>query len=633
MKFPIRVKLLLAICVPLSAIYLTLLVIDYYTSKQTAIRAVERYMTQLTSHLADEIDRDLSTVGEAARSCALMMSHYPPPDVTMIETMLRSHLEDNRLIFGAGIAFEPGTFRPGVERFAPYVCRDKSEQQLRTMQITYDYPRWDWYLLPRLEEKPQWTDPYFDEGVGDELMCTYGAPFFQNKTFRGVVGVDVSLKDLRDRLHEADLPGGYCMIVSQSGTFVAHPDNTKVMAESIFSEAEWHESVELDQVGREMIARKTGVRRFFSPLSKQMVWVVYAPIESVGWSMVAVVPERHVLASMYAHLNRQAMLLLSGLGIILALILVVSNWITRPIQTLALAASELARGNLDVQVSGVHSRDEIGQFATTFNQMIRDLKVTVEHRVHETAMREAIERELQVARQIQTSLLPMARPPFPNRKEFSLDANNEPAKIMAGDFFDFWFVDDDTLALVVADVSGKGVPAAMFMAVTRTILRSFSIKGQSPAQVLATANRIIAAENTEERFITIFFAHYYVATGQLIYANAGHNPPFLVHGDGTTEAVGDSTGPLLGVWEEAPYEDATAKLDPGELLLVYTDGATEGTNPEGQMIGETKLQALASKACQQPFDVICRTLLDDVKRHCGGTPQDDVTLLALKREI
>ena len=410
MALSLRNKLILVICVPLLAVYLAVLAIDYRAGKARAIEQMERRLTGLTGRLAVEIDRDLSSAAQAARSAADFLTRFQPRRPDEIDASLQSVLDTNRTAFGVGIAYEPGAFAVDRERFAPYLCREEPSGDLRRVDLTYDYPRWDWYLLPKLLDRPAWTDPYFDEGGGNILMCTYAAPFYREGTFQGVVGVDIALAEMQRRLTSADTHGGYCVLVSQTGTFVSHPNDSYIMAESIFSLAAWHESSELAAIGREMTAGKTGVRRLTDVTTGRTAWMVFVPVESVAWSLAAVIPEDEVMAEVYAHLNRQAGLLLGGLAAIVAIIVAASAWVSRPIGRLAAAAQEVAQGNLDVRVADGRGRDEIGRFVSTFNRMVSDLKENVEVRVRETAAREAVERELQIARQIQTSLLPMARP-------------------------------------------------------------------------------------------------------------------------------------------------------------------------------------------------------------------------------
>jgi sigma-B regulation protein RsbU (phosphoserine phosphatase) len=399
----------------------------------------------------------------------------------------------------------------------------------------------------------------------------------------------------------------------------------------MFSRAEWLGSAEMDALGRDMIAGRSGVRKLQNLEGVPSVWVVFTPVESVGWSLAAAFPEHQLMAPVNDRINRQAALLLCGLVGALAILMAIAFWFTRPIERLAAAAAKVAGGDLDARVEGVSSRDEIGRFADTFNRMTVDLKQSVESRLREEAARKSIEAELHVARQIQNSLLPMTRPAFPHRDEFALDAINEPAVIMAGDFFDFWLVDEDTLALVMADVSGKGVPAAMFMAVARTILRNASEPGRGPAELLRQINDVIVSQNETEMFVTVVYAHYRISTGAIRFANGGHCLPMIVRASGSVEILGPTTGPLVGVLPDIDFDEALAALSPGDTILLYTDGVTEAADATGRMLGESGLTDILRRHRITSPEDMCLTVLEEVNRHRSSPNQDDVTLLALKR--
>lgn len=629
MRTSIRTKLIAAIGVPLVAVYLGMLALEYRLGKREALARMEAYLTAVTSNNARAMEVRFSTAAQVARTTAELLSLRPVTTREEVEAILRWNVAANEEIYGSSMAFEPGSFAAEGRFFAPYVCRDGTGLRVTNIEPGqgYDYTVWDWFLLPKLLGKSAWSDPYYDEGAGNVLMCTHSAPFYRAGKFWGVVGVDVSVARIRQALLSIDK--GYCSIVSGTGTFISDPREELVMKESVFSLAEWHGSTELAALGREMLAGKRGVRRLTGVWSGEPMWVVYAPIPSTGWSMLSVVPEAAVLAPVYDRLARQLGVLLAGLVVLAGVILLVSITLTRPITRLAGVTRELAKGNLDAVVTGVTSRDEIGQLATTFNRMVADLKVNVAARVQEESARKAVESEVKVARAIQASLLPRRFPPFPERKEFDLHAVNEPAKIIAGDFFDFFFIDDDTLALVMADVSGKGVPAAMFMAVTRTAMRNFTAPGKTPGQILKQVNDVMTRDNDHDMFVTVFYGFYNVRTGDLDYANAGHNPPYVIRRGGGLDMLGP-TGTILAAFEETEYMDRRVRLDPGDVLVLFTDGVTEANNG-GPLYGTTAFERLLLDIGGQPVEEICQTVTRTVSEYSGHELRDDVTLLVLRR--
>jgi phosphoserine phosphatase RsbU/P len=634
MSFPMRTKLVLAICLPLVLVYGLILIIEYRAGRHAAIAQMEQHLTQLALHEAARLDAELRTVAQLTRTTADVISLNPEWDGGPIEQVLSAEVLKNPKVFGMAVAFAPGMFRPGVAHFAPYVCRGAPGGALRTQNLTpadgYDYTRWDWYLLPRLLERGVWTDPYFDRGAGNILMCTYCAPFDRQGRFAGVVTADLSLEDLRRTLAHVRVPDGYGFVTSQAGTFISHPDESFIMSESVFSLAEWHKDPTLFETGRMMVAGKSGVRQGSDLETGEPRYLVFAPIASAAWSFGAVMPERTVLAPVRLRMWREMGLLVAGLMILVVIVIGVSIQVTRPIGRLAGVARELAGGNLNVQVTGITSRDEIGQFARTFNTMVTELKANVEQRLRETSARQAVESELKVATEIQLSLMPRTFPPFPERTEFDLHATYQPAKFMAGDYYDFFFVKENVLGVVIADVSGKGVPAAMFMAVVRTAIRNFTSPDRDPAEVLNAVNRALVPGNDKCMFVTLFYGHYNVRTGELVYSSAGHNPPYVLHGKEQFEAL-SSTGPILGVLPDARYNRATARLDPGDLLVLYTDGVTEASPGDGNLFGEPRLEALLLRLMDQPLKDICETIVREVDAYRHHERQDDVTLLVLRR--
>jgi sigma-B regulation protein RsbU (phosphoserine phosphatase) len=296
---------------------------------------------------------------------------------------------------------------------------------------------------------------------------------------------------------------------------------------------------------------------------------------------------------------------------------------------LAAATEAVGHGNLDAKLAGPFSDDEVGRLARQFNTMLAELKSNIERRIREEASRREVEGELKAARVIQASLLPAMLPPDPDRA-FALHAVNAPARQVAGDFFDFFFVDERRVALVMADVSGKGLPAAMYMAVARTRLRDHATADRSPADVVSEVNRRLAQENDQGMFVSLFLGYYDVPTGVLTYANGGHNPPYVVRTDGALSSL-DPTGPLVAPFPFAVFRNAQCQLDPGDLLVLFTDGITEAGVRDGDLFGESRLEQLLCAGHEQSVDQLCRSLVATASDFSGGELADDVTVLALRR--
>jgi phosphoserine phosphatase RsbU/P len=236
-----------------------------------------------------------------------------------------------------------------------------------------------------------------------------------------------------------------------------------------------------------------------------------------------------------------------------------------------------------------------------------------------------------MARETQRSLLPSEFPPFPDRKEFDLHAVSQPASHVAGDFFDFFLINPKTLVLVIADVSGKGMSAALVMAVTRTIIRDLAKSGSSPAEILYETNERLRESQKGAAFVTVFLGSYNISTGRLIYANGGHLPPCLISKNGTVSQVGEATGTIVGMLENQVYRNGELRLEPGESLVLFTDGFTEARSPTGEFYGNTRVRDYLQANSQNNTSILCESAVREIIKFQNDNLADDLTILALKR--
>ena len=326
-------------------------------------------------------------------------------------------------------------------------------------------------------------------------------------------------------------------------------------------------------------------------------------------------------------------LLLAGttVGLVVLAARSVARSISGPVVTLTAATSHISEGDLTRRVE-VTARNEIGQLARSFNEMTERLARSTEQLTETTAAKERIESELRVAHDIQMGILPKIFPPFPHRPEFDLHAMLEPARAVGGDFYDFLLFDDEELYVIIGDVSGKGVPASLFMAITLTLFRSSVRRGMDPGALLTKLNRDLCVDNVSSLFVTIFCARLDVTTGALVYANGGHNPPYHVPASGGVSALAIKGGPVLGVLEDVAFAEGRLTLAAGDTLVLFTDGITEATNATDELYGDDRLRALLDTNRQHArADGIVSATVADVRRFVGNAPQfDDQTMLVVR---
>jgi len=279
----------------------------------------------------------------------------------------------------------------------------------------------------------------------------------------------------------------------------------------------------------------------------------------------------------------------------------------------------------------IRKKDEIGVLAKAIHKMESDIEQYIRNLTAVTAEKERIGAELNVATQIQASMLPCIFPPFPERGEFDIYASMNPAKEVGGDFYDFFLIDRDHLGLVIADVSGKGVPAALFMVISKTLLKNQAMISRSPGKILEIVNDQLCESNEAEMFVTVWLAVYEISTGKLTAANAGHEYPAIRRAGGTFELYKDRHGFVLAGMEHTRYREYELSLHEGDTLFVYTDGVAEATNADNELFGtERLLQALNREPDGAPKDLLF-TMKRDIDLFVGDAPQfDDITMLALK---
>lgn len=313
--------------------------------------------------------------------------------------------------------------------------------------------------------------------------------------------------------------------------------------------------------------------------------------------------------------------------------------ISRPIEELAQIAGSYYAGHATdtqrremIDACQVYAKDstEVGELARSYISMNRDLGKYVENLRNVMAEKERINAELTLASDIQAHMLPNIFPPFPEHNEFNLYATMNPAKEVGGDFYDFFMIGEDRLAVIVADVSGKGVPAALFMVITKTLIKNYAQTGADPAEVFAMVNRILCDSNDAGLFVTAWMGVLEISSGTLTYVNAGHNPPLIKRADGEFEYLRERTGFVLAGMNDMKYRQNTLVIKPGDRLFLYTDGVTETTDPEEHLYGEERLRGFLNSHVPCDTDEMLQKLRSDLKEFAGTAPQfDDITMLLL----
>jgi len=630
----IETRFALWILISVSVITAISLWYNYTSSKKLIINEIEQNAKETLKATANRMDIIFFSMEKATKTLSIPLEDQrirsSKEDILFL---LRRVVEENREVYGSTVAFEPYAFEPRLRFFAPYYY--KYGGKLSFKYIPYNYFAWGWYMVPKLLHHAVWVEPYFDKDGGGIVMSTYSVPLYNTengrKEFYAIATVDVSLKWLQETVSSIKIgQTGYGFLISKKGTFVTHPSTRLIMRKTIFEVAETNDDKALSSIGLEMIRGETGFVPYSGPFVKKPCWIAYAPLRSNGWSLGIIFPQQELLTDVKA-LNRKILFIsLLGFFILMLVIGLIAKGITQPLRTLAMIADRIAQGDWDVPFPPVRHEDEVGKLTHAFERMKTSLKQYFNDLKETTAEKERIESELRIARDIQMGLIPKIFPPFPDRKEFDIYAVLEPAREVGGDFYDFYFIDKEHLCFVVGDVSGKGVPASLFMAVTKTLIKSDVHESTDPAAIITRVNQDLVQDNPSMMFVTIFLGVLNVNTGRLVFCNGGHNPPYLVSPEAAPSQLPSTHGMALGVAEDFAYSSKELTLRPHENLVVYTDGVTEAMNTGDTLYGEHRLESVLSKISAASAKETIEVVLTDVKTFTSGASQsDDITLLSI----
>ena len=588
--------------------------------------------------VAERIGAQFDGLAKIAITTANVMSQEEDFSDDELYGLLYRNVADNPLVYGAAIAYAPFTHNPDTRLYSPYVFGQGIDLQAIDIGAdSYDYTdgSWEWYSGVLESGRGLWTEPYFDEGAGNVMMTTYSAPFYRDGVIGGVATVDVRLDGL-DELAALNTDNDNFMILSREGRFISHYNPDLVMDSSIQEQVALQGNAQFKTAMERMLAGESGLQVVDGLfLNGEVIagesWIFFTPVPATGWYLSSTLPRTALTSELWSLMSMAIYGLALMIALIIALTLFVSSRLSRPIKILSAAVSEVARGKLDTSIEKIHSMDELGRLSIGFNRMLKNLKKQVEIQSRQTAARQVVEKELEVARETQQALLPSTFPPFPDHREFQLHAVSKPASHVAGDFFDFFLINRHTLVFVIADVSGKGMAAALVMAVTRTIVRNLAMSGKMPARILAETNELLRESHGGSAYVTIWLGIYNTNSGRIVYANGGHAPPLLVNRKGKATPVGGATGTIVGMLETQEYSNAELFLHPGEILLLYTDGISEARAPGGEFYGEGRIRAFAEANRDATPEALCNTLEREICEFQANNLADDLTILALRR--
>ena len=572
---------------------------------------------------ADNINKEILKIEDNAKDLALQgeMFYKIDKNKKMAENTTIRLFENYENSLGGGIWFKPYSVNKNKRLYCVYAYRNKSNKVVSDDAFEtneYNYPTQSWYtdIMPELAKgkKIAWSLPYHESVGSNTLMVTAGSGIFNKNRLVGLSTVDWEIESIVNDVSKIKpTQNSFALFADKTRDHIIatndpYLDSASLVGKSL-KELPWY---------RDNLKQKT----YFKYHNKK--YIPYVKTLDNGMILIVNIPKHELFAVLYKHV----LLLFFGLmvtSLLIAYLLYfgLKKYINKPIDTLTELANTIREGNLNTKIK-IEKPEEFARLADTFNKMTQDIK-------NITKDRERIESELSLAKAIQESSLPNIFPPFPDNKEFDIFAGMEAAKEVGGDFYDFYFIDDTHLMFLIADVSGKGVPAALFMMTTKTLINYIALSGCAPDEMMAKINQKIYDNNKHGFFVTMLAGILDTKTGELNFVNCGHNPPLIKKSDGTTEYLKLNPNIVLGVFNEAKFEINTTKLSKDDTMILYTDGVTEAMNSADELFGEERLLNAVKTTTTNDIQKLRAGIKEKIKEFTENMPQsDDMTMLLLK---
>lgn len=599
-----------------------------WTSHKLLAEEATKSAQNLLDAAVNRIENEIQQVEDAVDGIAwLVEEHIDEPEYMYHIT--RKLVSESETVYGSAVAFPEGAVK-GERWFSPYTYEDRTNgNALKSFQLgneAYDYFTMEWYARPASTGRPGWSEPYIDTGGGEMEMATYSRPVLgDDGSVRAVITADFYLGTVSEILGNVHpYPHSRTILASATGKYIANRESGLFGADILTSCGELEDERAIE-AAEDMLNGGKGAAKITD--NGKLSLMAYGPLGN-GWSAALICNYNEVLKNV-SRMN--FILLLIGIpGLILLgfLCYAIAQKLTRPLADFNNSALSIAGGNFDSKLPDIDSEDEIRQLRDSFEYMQTSLNRHIAELKETVAAKERIESELSIASQIQMGIVPHK---FPELENVDLHAVLKPAREVGGDFYDFFVRDGKSLYFSIGDVSGKGVPASLVMAITLSSFRFVSNLDLTLDKVVAQMNDTLCEGNDANMFVTLFAGRIDLETGEMVWCNAGHNRLVLIAPDGKASFLQQKANIAVGLFKGFPYELERTVLEKGTRLVIYTDGVTEAERGDKCQYGDGRLLGWAGGADRYASaEEACNGLLKSVREFTGDAPQnDDITIMTI----
>jgi phosphoserine phosphatase RsbU/P len=597
--------------------------INYYFTRDVLVKKIEDGAVNQSNMVISRISRITVGTEEIAKNVSAQALYYYKNND--LNSFLQQVLKSNEIIESIHIELtdvkKQGLVKFSSNKRAQIICNPDS---LSAEKFIFDLQTGHVKLNQGI-----WSTPFFCKYDTAHLLVSYKMPIYyhDSQNVAGVVSCEVSLKKMQQRLSNIQIgEHGYAFIIDQTGNFISHPRKDWVLKGNLYERP----STIFKERGEEIVSRikqgRSGAGLGISEyLNNVAAWYYYAPITDSGWSVIIVVPEKELFSEIDGIF--QKIIFVSVFGI-LTLFLVNFFVFRRMLDPLVRITHAIQRFS-SAPGKERQSKNEINMLAESLEDWQEKYGLLIKDQSKTASDKIKFDKDLKSAQEIQLNIVPSGKPNFPEYPEIDLYAMLKPAETIGGDLYDYFFIDKNHLLVAIGDVSGKGIPASLFMAITSTLIKTHA-KILSSKDIVGRVNKELSDRNSNQYFVTLFLGVIDIRSGILDYCNAAHNYPYILRADGSLQTLSKSHGLPLGIYKDKKYKSSKLELSLNDMMILYTDGVINSRDSNKQHYGTERLENNIQNLNDLTAEEVVKRLVKSIVIFEEGHQADDISLLALK---
>jgi len=598
--------------------------INYYFSKEVLVKKIEDGAVNQSNMVISKISRITVGTEEIAKNVSVQALYYFKNND--LDFFLQQVLKSNSIIESIHVELI-GTDQKQLLKFSSNkkgqnICNPDS---LAAEKFIFDLRSGHIKLAQGI-----WSAPFFCRYDNSHLLVSYKMPIYypDSKNVAGVVSCEVSLSTIQRMLAEIHLGDhGYAFIVDHTGNYISHPRKDWILKRNLYEKASSIFKTNRQEIESQIKEGRSGAGLGISEYpNNQAAWLYYAPITNSGWSVIIVIPEKELFNELHGIFQKIILVSVLGILILFFVNIFVFRKMLDPLERITHAIQRFSSSPGKEQ----KSKNEIKMLAESLENWQEKYGLLIKDQSKTASDKIKFDKDLRSAQEIQLNIVPSGNPNFLEYPEIDLYAMLKPAETIGGDLYDYFFIDKNHLLVAIGDVSGKGIPASLFMAITSTLIKTHA-KRLSSKDIVRRVNKELSDRNSNQYFVTLFLGILDIRSGLLDYCNAAHNYPYILHADGTLQTLSKSHGLPLGIYKDKTYKSSSVELRLNDLIILYTDGVINSRDADKHHYGADRLEKNIQNLNDLTAEEVVKKLVKSIMIFEGqGHQADDISLLALK---